>query len=238
MTDGPAPNALVVEDDPDDRMTLRLHLEVMGLVVYDTASAAEAEELFDQRDYSIVVIHLGHEPLQSLRVCRAIRAASTVPIIMLTQRDETVDEEMVLTAGADDYITKPLVSRIVTSRVTQQLKRGESQRAPRANILTWGPLEMDLSQHRFSVQGQEVVLTNSEYQFLQLLMANPERIFSREQIINAIGSFRGQGSDHIVDNHASRIRKKIRHIGGPDVIKVIRSVGFRLAPLDTPASTP
>lgn len=234
MTEEIAPNALLVEDDPTDRLELRMQLELMGFVVYDTPSVETAHELFGLRDYTIVLIHLGFSPLDGLTLCRAIRALATVPIIMLTHRDETVDEQMVLAAGADDYITKPIINRILVARVTQQVKRGESQRAPRANILTWGPLEMDLSQHLFSVQGQVVSLTNAEYQFLQLLMANPERIFSREQIINAIGAFRGVGSDHIVDSHASRIRKKIRSIGGPDVIRVIRSVGFRLAPLEEP----
>ena len=231
-----APNALLVEDDPDDRLQLRMQLELMGFVVYDSPTLDGAHELFDLRDYTIVLIHLGHAPLDGLTICRAIRARSTVPIIMPTHRDETVDEQMALAAGADDYISKPLLNRIVVSRVTQQVKRGESQRAPRANILSWGPLEMDLSQHLFTVEGKEVSLTNAEYQFLQLLMANPERIFSREQIITAIGAFRGMRSDHIVDSHASRIRKKIRNIGGPEVIRVIRSVGFRLAPLETPGT--
>lgn len=223
------PNALLIEDDPEDRLAVRMQLELMGFVVYDTPSASEAEELFDQRDYSIVLIHLGHAPLESMQVCRSIRAASTVPIIMMTRRNEVVDEEMVLSAGADDYVTKPILPRILISRVTQQVKRGQTQRAPRANVLVWGPLEMDLSQHTFLVDKKDVSLTNSEYQFLQLLMANPRRIFTRYQIIEAIGAFRGQGSAHVVDNHASRIRKKIKEIGGPDVIKVIRSVGFRLA---------
>jgi DNA-binding response OmpR family regulator len=223
------PNALLVEDNAQDRLEIRLHLELMGFVVYDTPSAAEAEELFVQRDYSIVLIHLGHAQLESMQVCRSIRAMSTVPIIMLTKRDEVVDEEMVLSAGADDYVTKPIVPRILTSRVTQQVKRGQTQRAPRANILTWENLELDLSQHSFTVNGNEVTLTNSEFQFLQLLMANPKRVFTREQIIEAIGAFRGEGAAHAVDSHASRIRKKIKDSGGPEVIKVVRSVGFRLA---------
>lgn len=229
MTFEDMPNALLVEDDSEDRLQVRLQLELMGFVVYDTPSKQEAQELFEQRDYSIVLIHLGHAPLESMQLCRSIRAESTVPIIMLTQRDEVVDEEMVLAAGADDYVTKPILNRILTSRVTQQIKRGQTQRAPRANILTWGPLEMDLSQHSFSISGKEVMLTNTEYQFLQLLMANPQRIFSREQVLQAIGAFRGVNSDHLVDSHASRLRKKIRDAGGPEVIAVVRSVGFRLA---------
>jgi DNA-binding response OmpR family regulator len=236
MTFEDVPNALLIEDDAEDRLQIRLQLELMGFVVYDTPSHQEAQELFEQRDYSIVLIHLGHAQLESMQLCRTIRAESTVPIIMLTQREEVVDEEMVLSAGADDYVTKPIMNRILTSRVTQQIKRGQSQRAPRANILTWGPLEMDLSQHSFTISGKEVMLTNTEYQFLQLLMANPQRIFSREQVLQAIGAFRGEKSDHLVDSHASRLRKKIRDNGGPEVIAVVRSVGFRLASAE-PSST-
>jgi len=201
----------------------------MGFIVYDTPSPIEAKEIFEQHDYSLVIIHLTHDPLRSLEVCRWIRAASTVPILALTSRDEMIDEAMVMSAGADDYVSKPIESKILTSRITQQLKRGQTQRAPRANILTWGALSMDLSQHSFMIAEKLVQLTNTEYQFLQLLMENPQRVFSRNQILEAIGVMKGIGTDHIVDSHASRIRTKIRENGGPEVIAVIRSVGFRLA---------
>lgn len=87
---------------------------------------------------------------------------------------------------------------------------------------------MDLSEHSFKVDDKHVPLTNMEYQFLQLLMENPQRVFSRNQILEAIGVMKGLGTDHIIDSHASRIRAKIREYGGPEVISVIRSVGFRL----------
>lgn len=224
-----ANNALLVEDEGDDRLKIRLLLEVMGFTVHETASAIEARELFVLRDYSLAVIHLGHAPLASIEICRWVRAESTVPILMLTKRGEVVDEEMVMGAGADDYVSKPIDEKIFTSRVLQQLKRGQSQRAPRANIISWRTLEMDLTEHSFKVGGKIVELTNTEYQFLQLLMENPRRIFSREQILAVIGSLRRSSSDQVVDSHASRIRKKIRENGGPEVISVIRSVGFRLA---------
>lgn len=222
-------NVLLLEDHAEDRSSIRLHLELMGFVVYDTPSAIEARELFEQHDYSLVIIHIGHAPLQGLEICRWIRAESTVPILMLTSRNEVVDEEMAMNAGADDYVSKPIVSKVLTSRITQQLKRGQTQRAPRANILTWGPMQMDLSQHSFMIDEKHVPLTNTEYQFLQLLMENPQRVYSRNQILEAIGVMKGIGTDHIVDSHASRIRSKIRAHGGPEVIAVIRSVGFRLA---------
>jgi two-component system response regulator MtrA len=133
----PPNNVMLLEDDAEDRLQIRLHLELMGFVVYDTPSAIEAREIFEQHDFSLVIIHLGHKQLLSLEICRWVRAASTVPIIMLTSRTEVVDEEMVMGAGADDYVSKPIESKILTSRITQQLKRGQTQRAPRANILTW-----------------------------------------------------------------------------------------------------
>jgi two-component system catabolic regulation response regulator CreB len=134
-----------------------------------------------------------------------------------------------MSAGADDYISKPISSKILTSRVTQQFLRGESQRVPKANILTWGALKMDLGHHQFLINDRVVSLTSTEFQFLQLLMENPQRVFSRKQILDAIGVLKGIGTDHIVDSHASRIRTKVRENDGPEVIAVVRSVGFRLA---------
>jgi two-component system response regulator RegX3 len=227
-------NVLLLEDEEVDRLAVRLQLEVMGLIVYDTASPIEAKEIFLQRDFSLVIIHVSSLPLRGLELCRWIRAASTVPILMLTQRDEVIDEAMVMSAGADDYVSKPIDSKILTSRINQQISRGQSQRAPRANILIWGPLRMDLSAHQFTIDDAELHLTNTEYQFLQLLMENPHRIFTRGQILEAIGVMKGLGTNQLIDTHASRIRKKIRESGGPDVITVVRSVGFRLADATKP----
>ena len=221
-------NVLLAEDDPKDRLETRLHLELMGFIVYDTPTGREAKEIFQQRDFSLVLIHFSINPLQSLELCRWLRANSNVPIIMLTKRGELVDEQMVIAAGADDYVSKPLDSKILSSRIVQQMRRGKGQRSPRANILSWGTMKMDLSNHEFTVADKELHLTNTEFQFLQLLMENPQRIFTRNQILEAIGVMKGVGSNQLVDTHASRLRKKIRDHGGPEVINVIRSVGFRL----------
>ena len=221
-------NVLLAEDDPKDRLEVRLHLELMGFVVYDTPTAKEAQEVFEQRTFNLVIIHFSINPLRSLELCRWLRATSNVPILMLTQRGELVDEQMAIAAGADDYVSKPVDSKILSSRIVQQMRRGRGQQTPRTNILTWGTMKMDLSNHEFSVADKELHLTNTEFQFLQLLMENPQRIFTRNQILEAIGVMKGVGSNQLVDTHASRLRKKIREHGGPEVINVIRSVGFRL----------
>lgn len=224
------PQALLVEDDPDTRLKIRLQLEVMGFAVYDIASPIEGKEVFHQRQFHLMLIHVGNEPLRGLELCRSIRAESNIPIIAMTARGEVVDEEMWMGAGADDYVTKPIDDRILTSRITQQMKRGESQRVPTAELLTWGPLRMDLNMHEFFVDGKNLKLTNSEFQILQLLMEKPHQVFSREQILATIGTMKGPTAGNVIDTHASRIRAKIRKVGGPEVIRVVRSVGFRLAP--------
>lgn len=228
------PNALLVEDNSSDRMEVKLHLETMGFVVFDVSSAQEARELFPIRDYSLVLIHLGHAPLESLEICRQIRAISTVPILMITRRGEVVDEELALGAGADDYVTKPIETRILTSRVTQQIKRGESQRAPRKTLLTWGNLSLDLVEHLFKIGDREILLTNSEYRFLQLLMENPQRVFSKEQILNSVATLRSTNVSS-VESYAHQLKMKIKRNGGPDVIDIVRSVGFRLAKVEEDA---
>jgi len=209
-------------------MSIKLHLEVMGFTVFDVSSAQEAREIFPIRDYSMVLIHLGHAPLEALELSRQIRAQSTVPILALTQRGEVLDEELALGAGADDYVTKPIEQRILTSRVTQQMRRGESQRAPRKTILTWENLSIDLAEHLFKIGDKEILLTNSEYRFLQLLMENPQRVFPIEQVLIAVTSLR-EAANGSVESYAQQLRSKIKRNGGPDVIDVVRSVGFRLA---------
>lgn len=225
-----APKALVIEDSSENRLAVRLQLEVMGLQVYDTANFNEARDIFAERNFQIVLLHLGSEPLKGLELCRIFRAESNVPIIAMTDHDNVINEQMWIAAGADDYVSQPVDSKLLVSRVTQQLKRGESQRVPTSEILQWGALKMDLSMHEFFVDGKPLSLTNTEFQIVQLLLERPLQVFSREQILQAIGALKGPMAPNVIDTHASRIRSKIRKVGGPEVIRVIRSVGFRLSP--------
>ena len=223
----PKPNSLLLEDNSIDRTEIKVQLEVMGFTVFDVSTAQEAREIFSIRDYSLVLIHLGHAPLESLEICRQIRAISTVPILMITKRDEVVDEQLALGAGADDYLTKPIEQRILASRVTQQFRRGESQRAPRKTLLTWENLTLDVAEHLFKIGDKEILLTNSEYHFLHLLMEDPHRTFSKEQVLTVVATLRDASSS--VETYAHQLRSKIKRNGGPDVINVVRSTGFRLA---------
>jgi DNA-binding response OmpR family regulator len=230
LNDAIRPDALLVEDDPVNRLLVRLHLEEMGLNVKDVATFAEAKEVFSNSHFSLVLLHIGVEPLKGLELCRVFRSQSNVPIIAMTDRESIINEQMWIAAGADDYVARPVDINILSSRVSQQLKRGNSHQTPASDVLQWGQLKMDLTMHEFFVDGKPVALTKTEFQIVQLLLEKPLQVFSREQILSSIGSLRGPIAPNVIDTHASRIRTKIRKVGGPEVIRVVRSVGFRLAP--------
>jgi len=239
------PQVLLVEDDEFDRITSQMHLLRMGLEVTPTDCPFHARDLFVADHWQLVVIHLGNAQDSSLELCRWIRSESTVPILMLTHREEIVDEVMALNAGADDYALKPVSEKIFTARVNHQLKRSQHSTrgigspkdvgatevlaAPEAEKLTHGILTMDLLQYRFFVDTTEVALTKSEFQIMRLLLENRQQVLTRAQFLDALGIMPGVGSDHIVDAHASRLRNKIRRHGGGDVLTSVRGVGLRLA---------
>lgn len=222
-------SVLLIEAIHSNIEIIRTHLELMGFAVHAVSNLTDGLAIFDAREFGLVLMHMSDRPTETYRACSAIRARSTVPIIVLADRERHVDEELLLAAGADDYVTTPISARIFTSRVTYQVSRLRSPPPAEKAPLQWGPLTLDPEQHRFEIAGKEVALTNTELRLLRLLIATPRQVFTREQIVDAIGSYMGDGSAHAVDTHLSRLRKKIRANGGPDVISTVRGVGFRLA---------
>jgi two-component system response regulator RegX3 len=230
---------LLIEDNEDDRSATATHMQFMGLDVTEIGCPLAARELFASGNFDLVILHLALAQQESLELCRWIRAESTVPIIMLTHREEAIDEIMALSAGADDYAVKPVSPHIMSARISHQLKRSQRSQvsAPREEpILAWGPLRMDTLQHRFYIGATEVMLTKSEFQIMKLLLENCHQVLTRGQFLESLGILPGIGSDHIVDAHASRLRNKIRQHGGVDVLKAVRGVGLRLADVATPLS--
>lgn len=221
---------LLVDSNADTRREIRQRLSSIDVEVLQASSAAEARELLKTYSIDLALIELQRGSSAGFELCHWIRASSSVPIVALIERGQDVNEEIWLAAGADDFVSKPLGPRTLTLRVMQQLGRNNSS-APHEEeheMLTWGPLTMDTGRYEFFCNRKPIALTNTEYQIMHLLMQHPDQVFSRDQILNSIGMLTGVGSDHIVNVHASRIRAKIRAAGGPEVIRVVRSVGFRL----------
>jgi len=222
---------LVVDDNVDIRHFVRASLESEGFRVAEAIDGESALTTFAERKPAVIILDLSIGQPDGFEVCREIRKSSNTPIIMLTNRGEEVDEAMCLAVGADDYITKPVSSRILNLRVTTQLRHRNVKPVQAAAIYEAENLTLNTESRELLVGSERVTLTKTEYDLIHLLMEQPTRVFTREQVIEAIGGSVEYSSDHLLDTHASRLRLKIKGAGGPRVISAIRGVGYRLIPL-------
>ena len=219
---------LVVDDNEDIRFFVRSALTPEGYQVIEAADGNKALELFYKKEPALIILDLSIGQPDGFEVCREIRKSSIVPIIMLTSHIEEMDEAMCLAAGADDYITKPVSARILALRTSTQLRHRSLRTITTGNMITAGPLTLNMETRELLVEDSRVELTRTEYDFLHLLIANPKRVFTRQQVADAIGSSLEYSSDHLLDTHASRIRGKIREKSQIKVLHAVRGVGYRL----------
>lgn len=219
---------LIVDDNEDIRFFVRRALESEGLAVIEAEDGNRALKIFRENEPDVIILDLSIGQPDGFEVCREIRRSSAVPIIMLTSRDEEMDEAMCLAAGADDYITKPVSARILALRVTTQLRHKASASSISTEKIIAGPLQLNIETRELLVNGRSVELTRTEFDFIRLLIESPKRVFTREQIAQAIGSPLEYSSDHLLDTHASRIRLKIKEVGEMKVLHAVRGVGYRL----------
>jgi DNA-binding response OmpR family regulator len=219
---------LIVDDNEDIRFFVRTALTPEGFDVIEAADGNQALEIFRKREPAVIILDLSIGQPDGFEVCREIRKVSTVPIIMLTSHDEEMDEAMCLAAGADDYITKPVSARILALRTTTQIRHRAAQNIVTGSTIVAGPLSLDTDTRELTIAGKKIELTRTEYDFLYLLIANPKRVFTREQISAAIGTSLEYSSDHLLDTHASRIRMKIKEVSEIKVLHAVRGVGYRL----------
>ncbi len=219
---------LIVDDNEDIRFFVRTALTPEGFDVIEAADGNQALEIFRKREPAVIILDLSIGQPDGFEVCREIRKVSTVPIIMLTSHDEEMDEAMCLAAGADDYITKPVSARILALRTTTQIRHRAAQNIVTGSTIVAGPLSLDTDTRELTIAGKKIELTRTEYDFLYLLIANPKRVFTRDQISAAIGTSLEYSSDHLLDTHASRIRMKIKEVSEIKVLHAVRGVGYRL----------
>ena len=219
---------LVVDDVEDIRTFVKEALTPEGYEVIEAADGDQALAIFRREDPSLVILDLSIGQPDGFEVCREIRRSSTVPIIMLTSHVQEMDEAMCLAAGADDYITKPVSARILALRISTQMRHRAAQLQINGNLITTGPLSLNTDTRELLVEGVRIVLTKIEYDFIKLLISNPKRVFTREQVSDAIGTSLEYSSDHLLDTHASRIRGKLKEASDIKVLHAVRGVGYRL----------
>lgn len=232
---------LVVDDDPNVVELARLYLERDGYRVLTALDGAEG--LASAREYrpDLVVLDVMLPRLNGLDVCRALRKESQVAIIMLTARVEEEDRLAGLELGADDYITKPFSPRELAARVRTVLRRSVPEdTAAGPATLSAGPVKLDLSSRRARVNGDEVRLTPTEFRLLALLLRQPERTFTRDEIIDRVLDDDYEGFDRTVDAHVSSLRRKLSaaDAGAARLIQTVYGSGYRLKhPSEVTSST-
>jgi two-component system response regulator RegX3 len=222
---------LVVEDEESisDPLAYLLRQEGFEVAVASTGPDGLAE--FDRGGADIVLLDLMLPGLPGTEVCRALRARSTVPVIMLTARDSEVDKVVGLELGADDYVTKPFSSRELVARVRAVLRRrGETaEEAPVA--LSAGPVRMDVDRHVVTVDGAPVQLPLKEFELLELLLRNAGRVLTRGQLIDRVWGADYVGDTKTLDVHVKRLRAKIEpDTGNPRHLLTVRGLGYKLEP--------
>jgi DNA-binding response OmpR family regulator len=223
---------LLVDDDEAVRRVLSYPLERDGYTVVQAVDGAEALEAFDERPVDLVVLDIMLPKLDGLEVCRQLRAKSSVPIIMLTARDDELDKVLGLELGADDYVTKPFSIREFRSRTRALLRRA---RAPRhepqggpGHVISVDGLTIDLPCRTVEMNGSRVQLTYVEFELLARLASHPGRVHSRRMLLEALWGSADFRDPRTIDVHVRHLREKLElDSRSPEYILTVRSVGYR-----------
>jgi len=222
---------LLVDDDAGVRDVVAFTLRREGFEVDEERDGPAALESGRSGRYSLVVLDVMLPGLSGIDVCRALRAESDVPILMLTARDAEADRVLGLELGADDYVTKPFSSAELLSRVRAILRRRELDRAGGTTLRKLGGLQIDLGRHEVLVDGERVHLTLSEFKVLSLLAEQPDAVVSRRELMQHLWSSEHVGDEHACEVHISNLRRKIeRDPTQPERLVTVRGSGYKLVP--------
>ncbi len=227
-----ASTILLVDDEDSVQRLLAYPLERDGFRVVVARDGEEALKRFAEEPIDLVVLDLMLPRLDGLEVCKRLRADSTVPIIMLTARDDELDKVLGLELGADDYITKPFSIREFRSRVRALLRRATAprpgERSDGEEVIEEGEVRIDVPRRVVEVRGQEAQLTFVEFELLRVLAAAPGRVFSRRQLLERLRGGADYREPRTIDVHVRHLREKIESDPrAPELILTVRGVGYR-----------
>jgi len=203
---------LVVDDEKLIVKGIRFSLEQDGMEVSCAYDGEEALQLIKDNDFDIVLLDLMLPKLTGLEVCQQVREFSKVPIIMVTAKGDDMDKIMGLEYGADDYITKPFNILEVKARIKAVLRRQASEAPAKKvdeSVLTAGDMRLETEDRRLYIQEQEINLTSKEFDVLELLVRNPNKVYSREKLLELVWGNDYPGDERTVDVHIRRLREKI-----------------------------
>jgi two-component system response regulator MtrA len=218
---------LLVEDDPSIREVTAIGLRNAGFTVEAAADGAAGLERFRSEPFDLVLLDIMLPRMDGLEVCRAIRRTSTIPVVMLTARSDTIDVVVGLEAGADDYVKKPFEVPELVARVRAALRR--AGRGPDdADTIGLGPIAIDPAGRTVSRDGVEIGLTRTEFDLLAELARHPGQVLSRDVLLDRIWGYDYLGDSRLVDVAIQRLRAKIEtDPAAPELIQTVRGSGYK-----------
>lgn len=218
---------LVVDDDKNICELLRMYLEKEGYVVVMAHNGLDAVNTFNTDAPDLVLLDIMLPQLDGWQVCREIRKQSEAPIIMLTAKDEVFDKVLGLELGADDYVTKPFDTKEIVARIKAVLRRTTAVKTGDVKEVHYDKLSINLTNYELKVNGEVVDTPPKELELIYHLASNPDRVFTRDQLLDDVWGFDYYGDSRTVDVHIKRLRDKLKGVSPEWELKTIWSVGYR-----------
>lgn len=216
---------LIIEDEVKLARFVELELKYEGYDVTVSHDGREGMDLFSQGEYDLLLLDLMLPGLNGIEICRRIRKTSSVPIIMLTAKDEVMDKVAGLDSGADDYLTKPFAIEELLARMRVSLKRQNNSNVKK-NLLELNDLTIDVEKRLVKVNNEEIELTKKEYELLVYMIQNKNIVLTREQILNEVWGYNYIGETNVVDVYVRYLRAKIDEPFNTKYIHTTRGVGY------------
>ena len=219
--------ALVIEDDKNIAELLRLYLEKDGFEVSIASDGGQGLRLAGEVEPDVILLDIMLPVMDGWQVCKEIRRNSQVPIIMLTAKGETFDKVSGLEMGADDYVTKPFEVKELIARIHAVMRRADGNAAPPEKKLVYDKLVINLDSYELIVDGKKIDTPPKEMELLYHLAASPNRVFTRNQLLDEVWGFDYFGDSRTVDVHIKRLREKLEGVSDQWSLKTVWGVGYK-----------
>lgn len=221
---------LVVDDDMNICELLQLYLENEGYTVFTANNGQEAVDKFQLKEPDLVLLDIMLPKMDGWQVCREIRKTSSAPIIMLTAKGETFDKVLGLELGADDYVTKPFDAKEVMARVKAVLRRTKNDgdgASTEKKTVVYDKLEINIANYELKVNGEIVDTPPKELELIYHFASNPNRVYTRDQLLDEVWGFEYYGDSRTIDVHVKRLREKLEGVSDKWALKTVWGVGYK-----------